>query len=297
MVAIGLGRLPRLFALFVLAPTGCGVQPESARATVSTPARFERLAAPGDDEWRALVPERPQGFDEFAAECVNRKSARRFKIYLQPLGLMEAHAALLEEVRAYAEAFFGVPAVVLPKLPTPAGTFAPRRGQYDAHQVIERLVPQLPRDALALMGVMEEDLFAGDFNFVFGKGDFDERTGVYSLARLRSADPVAFLRRALALTAHETGHILGMRHCVEWHCLMQGASSLFELDRHPLHLCLDDLRKLVWNTGVDPIVRYRRLVVLLDGWGIRDESEWTRGRLALQDHSRYYAYDRPDGRD
>jgi archaemetzincin len=62
---------------------------------------------------------------------------------------------------------------------------------------------------------------------------------------------------------------------------MDGANSLDEQDRQPLHLCPVDLRKVLWNTGADRDARYRRLFELYRGWGLKSESDWVAHRLGL----------------
>ena len=92
-------------------------------------------------------------------------------------------------------------------------------------------------------------------------------------------DPALFLRRVLKLMTHEAGHILSIEHCVHYRCVMQGANSLREDDRHPMHLCPVDLAKLAWNTGVDPTSRYRRLLEFYRMAGLEPEAAWTAARL------------------
>jgi archaemetzincin len=240
---------------------------------------FQPPPAPGD--WLHHFPEPGQTEARYRADCANRKSGTRHTFYVQPLGdAAEKHPVLLSRMRDYAEAFFGIPAKLLPALPLFEETWVPERDQYNATRVIARLAARVPADALVYAGFTTRDLYAQGLRFVFGEGSLANRCGVYSLRRYGTPDPALFLRRVLKLMTHEAGHILSIGHCVHYQCVMQGANSLREDDLHPPHLCPVDLAKLVWNTGVDPTSRYRRLLEFYREAGLEAEAAWTAARLA-----------------
>src|SRR6185503_3411364 len=138
--------------------------------------------------------------------------------------------------------------------------------------LIRHLEGLLPADALVLAGVVDRDLFSRGLNFVFGEGDLSSRCGVYSLWRYEH-DAERFLWRGMQTLTHEIGHILSVKHCTRWLCVMCGANSLEEADRHPLHLCPEDLKKLRWNTGVDLRRRYEKLREFYAANGFRREAD------------------------
>ena len=241
---------------------------------------FERLGKPRPGEWLYHFKEDGQTFDQYVAECANRKTAERGVFYIQPLGdAGTKYRETLEAMREYAEIFFGVPARVLDPIPMFENGYIPRRRQYNASMLIGQLKERTPDDALVYIGITEKDLFSKGLNFVFGQGSLRDRCGVYSLHRYRTPDEALFLRRALKLMAHEVGHILSVAHCITFRCVMQGANSLSEDDCHPMHLCPVDLRKLEWNTGFDRAERYRRLEAFYRRAGLGPEAEWISRRL------------------
>jgi archaemetzincin len=133
---------------------------------------------------------------------------------------------------------------------------------YILHDVLE---PDRPEDALAYLAFTASDLWpGGGWNFLFGEADFRRRIGVWSIYRngYPGKKEGAFrlcLWRTLAIAAHETGHILTMKHCTAFSCLMNGCNSQQELDQQPLHPCPVCLRKLLWTLQVEPIAYLRRL--------------------------------------
>ena len=254
--------------------TACGKTPSEP------PNGFALQGPPEPGDWLHHFPEPGQTEAQYQADCANRKSETRWVFYIQPLGdAAEKHPVLLSRMRDYAEAFFGIPAKLLPAIPMFEETWVPERSQYNSTRTIARLSARVPADALVYAGFTTEDLYSQGLNFVFGEGSLANRCGVYSLHRYGTPDPAHFLRRVLKLMSHEAGHILSIEHCVHYQCVMQGANSLREDDRHPAHLCPVDLGKLVWNTGVDPTSRYRRLLEFYRNAGLEPEAAWTAARL------------------
>ncbi|HYF00785.1 MAG TPA: archaemetzincin [Planctomycetota bacterium] len=262
----------------LLAMTACRPDPEPKPAVA--PDGFAFQAPPKPGEWLHHFKEEPQTADHYRASCANRRSKDRSVFYLQPLGdVGDRHGETLDRMRAYAEAFFGVPARRLDPIPLFPEAHQPSRDQHNASMIIARLADRVPADALVYAGITDADLFSPGLRFVFGQGSLQNRCGVYSLKRYATPDPALFLRRALKLMSHEAGHILSIGHCVFFRCVMQGANHLEEDDGHPMHLCPVDLEKLCWNTGVDPRARYERLGAFYRAAGLEAEAAWVDARL------------------
>ena len=270
--------MERLLPAILIMAAACSKPP--APAAVPDEAGFERLGPPKPGEWRHSFPEDPQTVEDYVAACANRKTAGRGVFYIQPLGgASTRYRETIDRMRAYAEAFFGVPARVCEPIPMFENGWVPVRRQYNASMLIGQLADRVPADALVYVGITEKDLFAKGLNFVFGEGNLANRCGVYSLSRYETDDAALFLRRSLKLLSHEAGHILSIHHCTTFRCVMQGANSLREDDGHPMHLCPIDLRKLQWNTGFDVKERYRRLLEFYTGAGLGPEADWVSGRV------------------
>ncbi len=247
--------------------------------TQSSDDGFEKMGTPQPGEWLHRFQEPGQTFERYLDQCANRRSEKRTTIYLQPLGtLNERYVKTIERMREYSEIFFGVACVVRKALDLPAPTYHKDRRQYDSTRIIGWLANDLPDDALAVAGITDQDLFSGTLNFVFGEGSLAGRRGVYSLCRFER-DEEMFLRRGIQLLSHEVGHIFGIEHCIWYKCVMSGANSLEESDRHPVHLCPIDLQKLEWNTGFNRAGRYRALQGFYDRYGLKEEAGWVKARL------------------
>lgn len=265
----------------MLVMTACRPEPEPPRRGAVAPDGFAFQDPPKPGEWLYHFKEAPQSLEEYRTSCANRRSKARSVFYLQPMGdAGDRHAKTLERMRAYAEAFFGLPARLLEPIPLFEEARHPSRDQHNASMIITRLAERVPADALVYAGIADVDLFAPGLRFVFGQGSLENRCGVYSLHRYDTPDPALFLRRALKLMSHEAGHILSIGHCLFYRCVMQGANTLKEDDGHPMHLCPVDLEKLRWNTGVDPRARYAALGDFYRAEGLETEAAWVSARLA-----------------
>jgi archaemetzincin len=235
--------------------------------------KADRLPAPRRGEWRSVVRERAQSFEEYARDCANRKSAAQSELVILPLGGLAGRAGpLLDLLRDYGALFFGLEARVAEDAPLLDAAHVPQRGQHNSSMILDELAGRLEAGALVTVAITDADLFSRGVRYVFGEGNLERRVGICSLARLATSDAALFRRRALKLLSHEACHILSLPHCVRRRCVMQGANTIEESDRHPMEPCAEDLRKIRWNTGVDLAQRAAGLRVFYERAGCGPES-------------------------
>jgi len=222
---------------------------------------WKRLGPPRTGDWRDIYREEGQTFAEYRRSDPVRGTQKRRTIYLQPLLTRPPKdPRLLEDLRLFLGASFGRQARLLPPRPLPARAYLRERRQVSVARLAPSLLASLPEDALFLLAITDRDIFVGKLGYSFGWGSFTLRIGVMSTYRVGwGKDPKARRRRILSLAAHEAGHLLSMRHCTFYGCLMNGARTLAEADRRPLLLCPVCLAKLCWNLGLDPQERYQTL--------------------------------------
>jgi archaemetzincin len=276
-----------------------GLSP-ALRCALQPGSDFEPIPNPRPGDWLATHDETGQTFDEFVASRPDTRSERRRTIYLQPFGRF-ASGAMLERLREFAEAFFVLPVRMLPAVDTDVVRITrrknPRTGQEQllTGDVLRLLAFSLPPDAHCLLAITPSDLYPDPaWNFVFGQASLRDRVGVYSFARYdpsfygeaaRNAEQL-LLQRSCKVLAHETSHMFGVRHCIFFHCLMNGSNHLAESDARPLHLCPVDLRKLHHSIGFDVERRYRRLLELSVAAGVAAEAAWLERQLRRLQQSR-----------
>lgn len=276
------------------------------------PKAFEAIPEPDEDDW-------PRGggqtFEKYVGSQPLKAGGRRdgsvrSKIYLQPLGNDNKSAAFpcLATLAAGVQAFFGLQCVVLPmisltQLEARGHVRIRRRGaQMNASDINKNLKSLLPSDGFTLCAVTMADVWKGDMNYLFGLAFLQAHVGVFSFHRhqphsplcefhhghleRQPGDEVVLLRRGFATLTHELGHTFGLKHCIYFSCLMQGANSLEEAEGRITDLCPCCLRKLLWATNAESgdfvRARYERLLAFYDGrTGFERHRAFVRRRLGM----------------
>ena len=152
------------------------------------------------------------------------------------------------------------------------------------------------RRELLCVAVTMADIYPDEnWNFVYGQARTIDGVGVYSFARLDPLFPtspeklikipltdehrILMLRRCVKILLHEVGHLFGLKHCIYYICLMNGANHELEMDRQPLYLCPVCLRKLHSTIQFDVRQVYEKFAKLCEKYGLEEESTWYRKRL------------------
>jgi archaemetzincin len=244
------------------------------------------LPPPRPGDWLAEHHEPGQTFAEYLEARPVRQGDRLTTVYLCLVGdFTEPQRRILDLTRDYLGVFFDCPlsvrrGVALASIPPRARRTHPSWGDEQVltgYVLYEVLEPERPADALAYLALTGSDLWPGEgWNFVFGQANLRRRIGVWSI--YRNGDPAEdftlCLRRTLATATHETGHVLGMRHCTAFRCLMNGSNHQEERDRRLLHLCPVCLRKLMWNLRADPVPYLTKLKTFCEQNAFRPEVVW-----------------------
>ncbi|MFQ5957612.1 MAG: archaemetzincin family Zn-dependent metalloprotease, partial [Candidatus Brocadiales bacterium] len=137
----------------------------------------------------------------------------------------------------------GVVTQVGHSMEVPAEAYNTRRNQYFSTEILRALNKMRPSGRLYLLGVTELDLYVPTLNYVFGEALPLRNVAVISLNRLREefygrdANRSMFVERMTKEAVHELGHVWGMRHCPDPHCVMYFSNSLEDTDRKSDSFC------------------------------------------------------------
>ncbi|MDI6760385.1 MAG: archaemetzincin family Zn-dependent metalloprotease [Candidatus Brocadiaceae bacterium] len=168
-------------------------------------------------------------------------------VYLLPVGKVEK--GLLKELAQSLRDKLGVTAEVGEAVEISKAAFDQGRNQYNSTRVLQGLETTRPRISKGrvtlsqLLAVTEVDLFVPNLNFVFGEALPTKDMAIISLCRLRQefygkpADTTLLMERTVKEAVHELGHVWGMRHCPDSHCVMFFSNSLLDTDRKSDTFC------------------------------------------------------------
>jgi archaemetzincin len=246
---------------------------------------FAPMPAPEPGDWLAKHEELGQTFLEFVRSFPNMPNQRFRRLCVVQLGeFTENQERLLVDTGAYLERFFGysvkmLESVSLHDLPASAERIreSGARQVRTSHFLNTVLPPLCGEETAAVFGLTAEDLWDGEFNFLYGQGSAGTRTCIGSVARFGDADEgeigyATCLRRTIGLATHELGHVFHIPHCIAHLCRMNGSNHLAESDRRPLEFCPECLPKIWWFCGVDPAERFERLLDFAETHGLSEDA-------------------------
>jgi archaemetzincin len=262
----------------------------------------DSIGATNQGDWLDEHDEPGQSFDEYRLSDPALPTNVRTTMYLQPLGDFDpARATAIEATAELLGHFYGAPIRMLDRMdlawvPDQARRLHPYTGveQVQTKFVLRLLARKKPADAAAVLALTTSDLWPGEgWNFVFGQASLSRGVGIWSLHRLGDpeVEPRTFLRRTAKIALHETGHMLGIRHCAHYRCGMNGANHQDEADGQPLWFCPEDEMKIWWGCRVDPADRYRRLSGCAAAHELEREAEfWRTSERAVRENGSAWLY-------
>jgi archaemetzincin len=123
-----------------------------------------------------------------------------------------------------------------------------RRNQYLSTSILEAL-SHLPHDpGTRILGVTALDLYVPILTYVFGEAQLEGDCALVSLHRLHEEfyglppDLPLLKLRLLKEAVHELGHTCGLRHCMNWECVMASTHTAERLDVKSARFCSECLR-------------------------------------------------------
>lgn len=139
--------------------------------------------------------------------------------------------------------------IILGKEDLPLANFySKERGQYDAAQILTEYDQNSTVNKTII--ITSIDLFIPIFTFVFGLAKLNGKTGIVSVHRLRSEfyglpnDEELLMERLTKEVVHELGHLLNLRHCSNYQCVMASSNTADDLDVKGNRFCHSCIQKI-----------------------------------------------------
>jgi len=136
-------------------------------------------------------------------------------------------------------------------LPFPDYAYNRNRHQYYSTAILAQMKKVYKEKDEFILGIIDVDLYVPELNFVFGEAEILNRVAIISLSRLKSKNEALFKERTLKEAVHELGHLYGLGHCRNPHCVMFFSNSILDTDRKSSFFCESCQIKLGIKGGID----------------------------------------------
>jgi archaemetzincin len=171
------------------------------------------------------------------------------KIVITPFG--DVDQEILNELRSGLKGVFGYETEIHIPLNVPGRSYAPKRNQYNASELLAFLKKIHLKSGEKILGITGIDLFAEGLNFVFGQAEMGGAAAIISLARLQQEfyssppDKRLLTERTLKEAVHELGHTFNLSHCPDPKCVMHFSNNLHDTDIKSFAFCPNCQPKMI----------------------------------------------------
>lgn len=114
--------------------------------------------------------------------------------------------------------------------------FSIDRKQYYSTQILAEAIKHTDQLNGKIILLTDLDIFVPALTFVFGEAQLNGKHSILSVCRLHEefysgiSNEDLLLERTLKEALHELGHNYGLRHCVDWDCVMHASNGIEEVD-------------------------------------------------------------------
>jgi archaemetzincin len=114
--------------------------------------------------------------------------------------------------------------------------FSIDRRQYFSTQIIAEVIKLTDGFNGKIILLTDVDIFVPALTFVFGEAQLNGKHSILSVCRLHEefysgiSNENLLLERTIKEALHEIGHNYGLRHCIDWDCVMHASHGIEEVD-------------------------------------------------------------------
>lgn len=121
--------------------------------------------------------------------------------------------------------------------------FSIERKQYFSTQIIAEAIKLTNDFDGKIVLLTDVDIFVPALTFIFGEAQLNGKHSILSVCRLyeefysNNSDKKLLLERTIKEVLHELGHCYGLRHCLDWDCVMHSSPGIEEVDIKGISYC------------------------------------------------------------
>ncbi len=110
------------------------------------------------------------------------------------------------------------------------------RKQYFSTQIIAEVMKLTDEFNGKIIMLTDVDIFVPALTFIFGEAQLNGKHSILSVCRLHEefysgiSNENLLFERTIKEALHELGHCFGLRHCIDWDCVMHSSNGIEEVD-------------------------------------------------------------------
>lgn len=114
--------------------------------------------------------------------------------------------------------------------------FSIEREQYYSTQIIAEAMHLTDEYKGKIILLTDVDIFVPVLTFIFGEAQLNGKHAILSVCRLHEefysgiSNKNLLLERTIKEVLHELGHCYGLRHCIDWDCVMHSSPGIEGVD-------------------------------------------------------------------
>ncbi len=147
-----------------------------------------------------------------------------------------SNSRLLDDILAELSQRFNNPVNLIELDINIESAFSIERKQFFSTQLLANTIKLSGNINGKVLLITEFDLYVPALTFVFGEAQLNGKHSIVSLCRLHeefysgTSNHNLLLERTLKEILHELGHNFGLKHCLNWDCVMHASLSIEEVD-------------------------------------------------------------------
>ncbi len=128
--------------------------------------------------------------------------------------------------------------------------FSIDRKQYYSTQIIAEAIKLTDKYDGKVVLLTDVDIFVPVLTFIFGEAQLNGKHALLSVCRLHEefysgiSNDNLLLERTIKEALHELGHCHGLRHCIDWDCVMHSSPGIEEVDIKGITYCQNCVTKV-----------------------------------------------------
>jgi len=171
------------------------------------------------------------------------------KIFLAPVRF--SNSALLSSVKDDLSRIFKETTIIDLDLNID-DAYTKEREQYFSTQIISQAIKRTGNLNGKIIILTDVDLYIPVLTFIFGEAQLNGKHSIVSVCRLHEefysgiTDEILLKERTLKEVLHELGHNFGLKHCIDWDCVMHSSTSIEEVDIKGNFYCNECKKKIIF---------------------------------------------------